>query len=93
MNAIAGEILNWEASRPVMLIVVNRAIRNLGNDYKFTGRVDNVILDAIKTVIKKMFVNCKLQLDQETLHQKSQEFASKVICDRFFVINNKESVY
>ena len=82
MKTIAIELLEWCNCRPTMLIVVNRAIRNLGNGYTPTGHADNVILDAVESVINKMDANCDLQMDPETIYQKTWELAEKVARDK-----------
>lgn len=87
MKTIAIELLNWYNCRPTIIAVVNRVIENLGNKYTFTGQIDNVILDAIETVINKMDANCDLRLDQETIYQKTWEFAANVVRDKYFVNN------
>ena len=82
MKTIAIELLEWRNCRPTMLIVVNRAIRNLSNGYTSTGHADNVILDAVESVINKMNANCDLQMDPETIYQKTWELAEKVARDK-----------
>lgn len=87
MKTTAIELLNWINCRPTITVVVERVIKNLGNKYTFTGQIDNVILDAIESVINKMNVNCDLRLDQETIYQKTWEFAANVVRDKYFVNN------
>lgn len=87
MKTTAIELLNWINCRPTITAVVERVIKNLGNKYTFTGQIDNVILDAIESVINKMNVNCDLRLDQETIYQKTWEFAANVVRDKYFVNN------
>ena len=88
MKTIADEVLAWANCKQLVIAGTIRHIEEtLGNSYMFGGDIDNDILNGVESVINELNDKHDLRLDQETIYQKTWEFAANVIRDKYFVNN------